>query len=88
MILGIGDQKPPLSAPAIFFKPNMPFELKLLQGGTANLSAPIHVRQSAGLFEFLQPGHIRDGTIRQSGGRGLEVLETSAVNKKGDPSGC
>lgn len=42
MILGIGDQKPPLSTPAIFFKPNMPFELKLLQGGTDNLSAPIH----------------------------------------------
>lgn len=43
----------------------MPFELKLLQGGSPNISAPMHVGQSAGLCKFPQTGHIRDGTIRQ-----------------------
>lgn len=66
MELGIGDQKPPLSPPQpSSFKPNMPFELKLLQGDAPNISAPIHVGQSAGLCKFPQTGHIRDGTIRQ-----------------------
>lgn len=68
MKLGKRDQRPPLSAPAInqpSFKPNIPFELKLLQGGAPNLSAPIHVGQSAGLCKFPQTGYIRDGTIRQ-----------------------
>lgn len=40
--------------------------------------------------QVCQTGHIRDGTIRERGGVGLprvEVLETAAVDKKGDPSG-
>lgn len=66
-----------------FFMP-----LKELQGHAANLAVPVHMRQSTGLCKFRQRGHITDGTIRHRGGRGLEVLETSAVDKKGDPSGC
>ena len=80
MRLGIGDQKPPLCASAkhAFWVKATSMRCSHSCGG-----------QSAGLCKFPQTGHITDGDYQTGrGGWGLEVLETSAVDKKGDPSGC